>query len=78
VIQLIGNVWEWTTSAYEVANDEGRTVIGDMMLQEIRGGAFDTYFASQATGSFRSGLATLARPHNVGIRCALDMTGTGG
>jgi iron(II)-dependent oxidoreductase len=72
VLQLIGNVWEWTGSNFEVSY-EYRPVVGDMLLKSIRGGAFDTYFAAQATSAFRTGMAALARVHNVGFRCALDM-----
>lgn len=74
VLQLIGNVWEWTGSDYEVTDDSGRVVVGDMLLKEIRGGAFDTYFPSQATSCFRTGLASLARVHNVGFRCVVDLS----
>jgi len=73
VLQLIGNVWEWTSSNYEISDDCGRTVVGDMLMKEIRGGAFDTYFPVQATSCFRTGLASLARMHNVGFRCVLDL-----
>lgn len=73
VRQLIGNVWEWTDSDYEVTDSEGRPVVGVMQMKSIRGGAFDTYFASQATSCFRTGLASLSRTHNVGFRCALDL-----
>jgi gamma-glutamyl hercynylcysteine S-oxide synthase len=73
VLQLIGNVWEWTDSDFDVKQDEGRAVVGDMLMKSIRGGAYDTYFASQATSLFRTGLATLSRPHNVGFRCAMNV-----
>ena len=73
VLQLIGNVWEWTSSNYEISDDCGRTVVGDMLMKEIRGGSYDTYFAAQATSCFRTGLASLARMHNVGFRCVLDL-----
>lgn len=75
VQQLIGNVWEWTSSDYEVTDERGRTVIGDMPMKSIRGGAFDTYFPSQAASTFRTGLAALVRGHNVGFRCAMDAVG---
>lgn len=73
VLQLIGNVWEWTASNYEISDDCGRQVVGDMLMKEIRGGAYDTYFAAQATSCFRTGLASLARMHNVGFRCVVDL-----
>lgn len=72
VLQLIGNVWEWTASDLEMTDEKGRPVVGDMLLKSIRGGAFDTYFSCQATSHFRTGLACLARAHNVGFRCVLD------
>jgi iron(II)-dependent oxidoreductase len=72
VLQLIGNVWEWTSSDLEMTDENGRPIVGDMLMKAIRGGAFDTYFSSQATSHFRTGLACLARPHNVGFRCVLD------
>jgi iron(II)-dependent oxidoreductase len=72
VLQLVGNVWEWTESDFEVTDDQGRPLVGDMLMKEIRGGAFDTYFPSQATSSFRTGLAALVRAHNVGFRCVVE------
>jgi len=75
VLQLVGNVWEWTASDFEVTDEEGGTVVSDMKMTSIRGGAFDTFFPMQATGTFRTGLVSLARPHNVGFRCALDIKG---
>lgn len=77
VLQLIGNVWEWTETDYEVTDDCGRTVVGDMLMKEVRGGAFDTYFAAQATSCFRTGLVSLARAHNVGFRCVVDLSPSG-
>jgi iron(II)-dependent oxidoreductase len=77
--QLVGNVWEWTASDFDMGGENGEPVVGDMLLKSIRGGAFDTYFPSQATSCFRTGLASLARAHNVGFRCAMDLpqsTGT--
>jgi len=73
VRQLVGNVWEWTESDFDITDEEDRPVVGDMVMKSIRGGAFDTYFPSQATSCFRTGLASLVRAHNVGFRCALDI-----
>lgn len=72
VMQLIGNVWEWMASDFDATHEAGQPVVGDMLLKGVRGGAFDTYFAAQATSVFRTGLATMTRAHNVGFRCALD------
>ncbi len=39
----------------------------------VRGRAFDTCSCAQAAGSCRTGLVNLARTHNVGFRCAMDV-----
>jgi iron(II)-dependent oxidoreductase len=75
VRQLIGNVWEWTESMFEIQDGEGRPVMAEMPLRSVRGGAFDTYFEFQATSVFRSGLISLARTHNTGFRCAMNLPG---
>lgn len=73
VQQLIGNVWEWTTTDFKSVDREGRTVLGNTLMKSTRGGAYDTYFAWQATSAFRSGLECLAHCHNVGFRCAMNL-----
>ena len=73
VRQLVGNVWEWTAGDFEVTDAEGLIVVGEMPLKCIRGGAYDTYFDTQATSTFRTGQILLARAHNVGFRCALEV-----
>ena len=73
VQQLIGNVWEWTASDFEITDPSGRIVVGEMPFRSIRGGAFDTYFDSQATAAFRTGQILLARSHNVGVRLATNV-----
>lgn len=78
VLQLIGNVWEWTDDEFLINNIEGDPIVGDMRMAPIRGGAFDTYFSAQATGTFRTGLACLSRMHNVGFRCARDLNESNG
>ncbi|MBX3396272.1 MAG: formylglycine-generating enzyme family protein [Phycisphaerae bacterium] len=75
VLQLIGNVWEWTASDFEVTDHTGGPVVGDMHMATIRGGAYDTYFQMQATSVFRTGLVSLARAHNVGFRLAWNLRG---
>lgn len=74
VLQLIGNVWEWTDSEYNIADDEGRPIVGEMPMHVIRGGAYDTYFETQATSHFRTGQIALARTRNTGFRCAMDLS----
>ena len=73
VRQLIGNTWEWTHTEFQSIDREGRPVVGNTLMKSIRGGAYDTYFAWQATSAFRSGLEVLSRVHNCGFRCALDL-----
>ncbi len=73
VRQLVGNVWEWTDSEFFVTDDEGRPIVGEMPMRVVRGGAFDTYFDTQAASAFRSGQLVLARPHNTGFRCAMNL-----
>jgi len=43
------------------------------LLKGLRGGAYDSFFPWQATSTFRTGLEGLARVHNVGFRCAMDL-----
>lgn len=74
VLQLVGNVWEWTDTPLDITNEEGRRIIGEMPMHVVRGGAYDTYFETQATSHFRSGAIALARTHNTGFRCALDLS----
>lgn len=71
--QLIGNVWEWMATPYRCgsAQDDVQILFAQPMA-EIRGGAFDTYFESQATAFFRTGQPLLYRGLNVGFRCAVS------
>jgi len=69
VYQLIGNVWEWTDDPF-CLNDESRDHESNQWA-EIRGGAFDTYLANQASAWFRSGQRKMARENNTGFRCAI-------
>ncbi len=70
--QLVGNVWEWTTTDLRVSV-YGKEARFEPALKSLRGGAFDTYFEHQATCQLHSGDAPLARRHNVGFRCALSV-----
>ncbi|HEX5105732.1 MAG TPA: SUMF1/EgtB/PvdO family nonheme iron enzyme [Pirellulaceae bacterium] len=71
VQQLIGNVWEWTSSTFGAWEPSNRKIETHLPLKSIRGGAFDTYFDTQANCQFQSGESPLSRKHNVGFRCAL-------
>ena len=69
VYQMIGNVWEWTSSDFHLFQSAGGGEAAP--LKSIRGGAFDTYFDNQATCQFESGEYPLSRRHNIGFRCAI-------
>jgi len=73
VHQLIGNVWEWTTTTFGNWSYPARDVVLSTPMKTIRGGAFDTYFDNQATCQFQSGEDPVARKHNLGFRCALSV-----
>ncbi len=77
VLQLIGHVWEWTDTEYNVNDDQGRPIVGEMPMHVVRGGAFDTYFETQATGHFRTGQIALLRAHHTGFRTAMDLNEAG-
>ncbi|MDB4676655.1 formylglycine-generating enzyme family protein [bacterium] len=70
--QLIGNVWEWVDSQFYPSTQPGITANLHTVHAEIRGGAFDTYFPSQATCQFRTGQPILRRAKNIGFRCCID------
>lgn len=70
---LIGNVWEWTTSDFGVWDATARRLELPTPMKSIRGGAFDTYFETQATCQFQSGECPVHRKRNIGFRCALSM-----
>ncbi len=72
VRQLVGNVWEWVDAQFYPGACEGASIVLDQTMAEIRGGAFDTYFPSQATCQFRTGQPLLFRGANVGFRCCVS------
>jgi len=73
VHQLIGNVWEWTAGDFRKNNHPEGDFVLESPMKNIRGGAFDTYFANQATCQFHSGESLMARKANVGMRLALGI-----
>lgn len=73
VLQLVGNVWEWTDSEYVITDEQGNPIVGEMPMHVVRGGAFDTYFEAQAASDFRTGQIALARSYNTGFRCAMNL-----
>ena len=78
VYQLIGNVWEWVATLFECTDGpEGTRVVFEQPMAEIRGGAFDTYFSSQATCRFRTGQPLMLRSKNIGFRCCAAIESLG-
>lgn len=75
VLQLVGNVWEWTDTEFTVTDETGGPILGEMPMHVVRGGAFDTYFEGQGTTAFGTGQLALARSTNTGFRCAMDLQG---
>lgn len=73
IYHLIGNVWEWTRSDYLPSCFPPEEFISESPLKSVRGGAFDTYFDSQATCQFQSGDVQMARRRNIGFRCAVSV-----
>jgi len=74
VQQLVGNVWEWVADDFGLEPRGPRNKISlPTPMKAIRGGAFDTYFDTQATCQFQSGENPMARRHNIGFRLALSV-----
>ena len=69
--QLVGNVWEWTSTNFGAWEPASVRLETDIPLKSLRGGAFDTYFEAQAQCQFQSGDSPLSRKHNIGFRCSV-------
>lgn len=73
VCQLSGNVWEWT--ADEFLLHSGKQMVASLHgAKSLRGGAFDTYFESQASCKFESADNPLQRRANIGFRCVVTVS----
>lgn len=71
--QLVGNTWEWTAAPYRCQSSQPDVqILFSQPMAELRGGAFDTFFESQANSFFRTGQPMTYRGRNVGFRCALS------
>lgn len=75
VRQLIGNVWEWLDAQFVVHGSNSLEVYMPETMGEVRGGAYDTYFHSQATCQFRTGKTLTHRGANAGFRCVRALDG---
>ncbi|NLE37949.1 MAG: formylglycine-generating enzyme family protein [Pirellulaceae bacterium] len=73
VYQLIGNVWEWINSPFHGGGHPLGVLSFKTPMKTIRGGAFDSYFDTQATCQFQSGDSALARKRNIGFRLAIGV-----
>lgn len=74
VLQLVGNVWEWLGTEFQISEDQSSApIVGEMPMKAIRGGAFDTYFESQCVSTFRTGQLALGRTYNIGFRLACNV-----
>ncbi len=71
VFQMVGNVWEWTEDDFTGVGFPQPSVLTEVPMKSIRGGAFDTYFPSQADCYFQSAELPLARKPNIGFRLAV-------
>jgi iron(II)-dependent oxidoreductase len=74
VQQMVGNVWEWTSTNFGAWEPAAVRLEADIPLKSLRGGAFDTYFEAQAQCQFQSGDSPLVRKHNIGFRCAIGFS----
>ncbi len=70
---VVGNVWEWTSSWFgdysaEAQSNPSGPENGERRV--IRGGAFNGSYSSWLHPSFRYGQVPLAQSHGIGFRCA--------
>jgi iron(II)-dependent oxidoreductase len=73
IFQMTGNVWEWLDDPLEaIACDVDQTFVPWKPMRRIIGGAYDTYFPSEATCHFITGQGELDRRDNIGFRCAVS------
>jgi gamma-glutamyl hercynylcysteine S-oxide synthase len=73
IFQMTGNVWEWLDDPLEtVLCEVDQTFVPWKPMRRIVGGAYDTYFPSEATCHFITGQGELDRRDNIGFRCAVS------
>jgi iron(II)-dependent oxidoreductase len=74
IFQMTGNVWEWLDDPLEtIPCPSGETFNPWKPMRRIIGGAFNTYFPSEATCRFITGQGELDRLDNIGFRCAVPL-----
>ncbi|MFO0592612.1 MAG: bifunctional serine/threonine-protein kinase/formylglycine-generating enzyme family protein [Polyangiaceae bacterium] len=72
VMDLAGNVWEWTDSPYCGYTDKGRSECGESR-RVLRGGGWDTTDSPNLRAARRYPSAPNARGKSVGFRCAMSL-----
>jgi gamma-glutamyl hercynylcysteine S-oxide synthase len=73
IFQMTGNVWEWLDDPLEAIPCEAdQTFLPWRPMRRIVGGAYNTYFTTEATCHFITGQGELDRRANIGFRCAVS------
>jgi iron(II)-dependent oxidoreductase len=74
ILQMTGNVWEWLGDHLDaIPCRAGEDFHAARPTRRVVGGAFDTYFAAEATCQFVTGQPELDRRDNIGFRCAVSV-----
>ncbi len=66
LLDMAGNVWEWTSSGYSADYDKER--LTDAFID--RGGSWYSDFSTYVRGAYRSKAGPMFHGNNVGFRCA--------
>jgi gamma-glutamyl hercynylcysteine S-oxide synthase len=74
ISQMSGNVWEWLDDPLEtVPCESDEMFLPWKPMRRIVGGAYNTYFPSEAACQFITGQGELDRRENIGFRCAVSV-----
>jgi iron(II)-dependent oxidoreductase len=74
IFQMCGNVWEWLADPLEaIPCEPDEAFLPWKAMRRISGGAFNTYFPSEAICQFVTGQGELDRRDNIGFRCAVPV-----